>query len=80
MIVSQDEFKRIGQKEEACNGLGFSDSELTLAIKAKRLVIAYLEGRGTRWQLAATPLRIELYQLEDYVEARRRDKIEPPTS
>lgn len=72
MIISQDEFRRIGGIED---DLGLSDADLKLAIKAKQLTIAYLSGRGAdRWQLALTPLLHELYQLQGFVEARKRDK------
>ena len=63
---------RIGSIED---DLGLSDADLKLAIRAKKLTIAYLSGRGaTKWQLALTPLLQELYQLEGFVEARKRDK------
>jgi len=71
MRITEEEFKRAGEIED---GMGLSDADLTLAIKAKRLTIAYLEGRGIRWQLALTPLRHELNTLEGFAEARKRDK------
>jgi len=80
MRISEEEFKRAGELEEGIavgvlkQKFGHSNEELANIIKAKKLVLAYLEGRGARWQLALTPLRHELYTLEGFVEARKRDK------
>ena len=72
MRISEEEFERVGSIEDA---MGLSDADLKLAIVAKRLTIAYLTGRGEdRWRLALTPLLHELYQLESFVESRKRDK------
>lgn len=78
MIISQDEFKRAGELEEGI-AVGVlkqkrihDNEELANIIKVKKLVMAYLQGRGERWRLALTPLIHELYNLEGFVEARRR--------
>jgi hypothetical protein len=72
MRITEEEFNRIGGIED---DLGLSDADLKLAVRAKRLTIAYLEGRGSnKWQLALTPLYHELYALEGFVEARKRDR------
>ncbi len=80
MRITEEEFKRAGELEEGI-ALGIlkekfahSNDELRLMIKAKRLTIAYLEGRGARWQLALGPLRHELERLEGFSEARKRDR------
>jgi len=80
MRITEEEFKRAGELEEGITvgtlgeAFAHSNEELKLMIKAKRLTLAYLEGRGARWQLALGPLRHELEQLEGFSEARKRDK------
>ena len=79
MRITEEEFKRAGRLEEGSElgvlkeKFSHSDQELTLIIKAKRLAIAYLEGRGyERWWLAIKQLQVELWQLEDFVIERKR--------
>ena len=51
----------------------FTDAELEEAIKGTTLALAYLRGKGPCWNLAAAPLTVELNQLEQYRENRKRD-------
>lgn len=80
MRITEEEFKRAGELEEGIavgvlkEKYSHSNEELANIIKAKKLVLAYLEGRGARWHLAVVPLRHELYQLEGFVDARKRER------
>ena len=80
MRITEEEFKRAGELEEGIavgvlkEKYAHSNEELANIIKVKKLVQAYLQGRGERWRLALTPLLHELYQLEGFVEARKRDQ------
>ena len=80
MRITEAEFKRTGELEEGIavgvlkEQQGHTNEELANIIKVKKLVMAYLQGRGERWRLALTPLCHELYALEGFVESRKRDK------
>lgn len=51
---------------------GWTDKELALLIKVNKLVIIYLEGKGPRYELALTPLIMELNNFKGFVSARKR--------
>ncbi|HUU88388.1 MAG TPA: hypothetical protein VMX17_11645 [Candidatus Glassbacteria bacterium] len=53
--------------------VSWSDQELQEQIKALKLVIAYLEGRGDS-KILLFPLRIELDRFEDFTRSRRSRK------
>ena len=50
---------------------GWTDKELRLIIRVEKLVIAFLGNRGPKWELATSPLRMELRQFKGFVEARK---------
>lgn len=52
-----------------------TDAELKSAIKATRLVIAYLSERGIDWSLAVRPLRRDLESLEGFARNRNMKGI-----
>lgn len=44
----------------------FSDEDLALAIEGTKLTLEFLEGKGIRWHLAISKLRLELNMFEGY--------------
>lgn len=71
MQVTEEEAKQAG---ELSGKYQWTDEELALMVKANKLIIAYLKGKGPEWQLALTPLREELRMYEGFVTTRKRFK------
>lgn len=54
--------------------ISWTDEELILIIKTQEIVLAYIEGRGPTWELAATPLRTDLETSKNFMSARKENK------
>lgn len=52
-------------------GASLSDEDLRIAIKGTEISLAYLEGRGRSFDLAANVLRRDLLILEQYRDMRK---------
>lgn len=70
MRITEAEMRHAGELTQKCDS--WTNKEIALVIKANKLVIAYLESKGIRWQLALTPLRSELESFQGFVDARKR--------
>ncbi len=68
MLINREEAYHAGTL--TCKLSGWSDQELKMMIRVQGLALAFLEGKGTKWWLAASPLRRELDSLKDMARAR----------
>ena len=50
-----------------------TDDELQIAIQGTKLAIAFLLGKGEKWNLAPCPLYQELSELKSFVRSRQED-------
>lgn len=57
---------------ETSRQFSLTDEELDIIIHMTILSIAFLEGKGTEWTLAVSPLRQELTTLRGFVRERKR--------
>lgn len=71
MEMTVENIRRAG---EMSRQFAWTDSELALVISATELTVAFLEGKGSDWALALSPLRRELEQLQRYAEHRKANK------
>lgn len=72
MRITEEEARNAG--ELTLQRDSWTDEELALIIKVNKLVTAYLWGKGSKWQLALTPIGEELRVFEGFVRARKQDK------
>lgn len=67
--ITEEEAKIAG---ELADNMSWTDKELALVIKAIKLIIAYMEGRGPTWKRDLVFLRRELDSFNSFVAARER--------
>jgi len=72
MKITPEQAKLAGQSTKQTS---LTDEELDLILQIHRLSLAYLEGKGSTWQLAITPLRHELYTFEGFDKARKKGSL-----
>jgi len=68
MLINREEAYHAGTLTRKVSG--WSDQELKMMIRVQGVSLAFLEGKGPRWWLAASPLRRELESLKDMARAR----------
>lgn len=69
MQITTEEARRAGVISRQ---FAWTDEELALVISTTELTVAFLEGRGSEWHLALSPLRQELSQLKSFAAARQK--------
>lgn len=69
MRITEKDMRRAGEIDRKGE---WNDEELCLMIEAGKLVLAYLEGMGETWALAASPIRRSVDQYERFADSRRR--------
>lgn len=55
--------------------ISWTNEELTLIIETQEIVLAYIEGKGPTWELAAIPLRTELETFKSFMFARKSNLL-----
>lgn len=73
MKITLESAKRAG--ELIRNNMSWTNEELTLIIETQEIVLAYIEGMGPTWELAAIPLRTELETFKSFMFARKSDLL-----
>lgn len=70
--ITKEEALRAG--ELVRRHISWTNKELDLVIKTQEIVLAYIEGRGPTWELAAIPLRTELETFKNFMSSRKNNK------
>jgi len=68
MTIRPKTFYKAGELTKVVDS--WTDDELKLVIKTTQLALSYLEGKGPKWNLATTPLRMELERYRQFASHR----------